>query len=90
MKFSKTINESISLRDSMRARQKRVGFKKFAKEILQGWFMSKDKVKFPKGVYLTRIADKIKDLYSEKVINAQTGKTERYVTEKLSEHHNKK
>ena len=89
MKFSKTITNSISLRDNIRVRQKRIGFKKFAKEILQGWFTSKDKAKFSKGVYKTRIADKINDEYSEKVINAQSGKVERNVTEKLSEHHNK-
>jgi len=53
-----TISETLKIRESLRGRQKRKGFKKFMVEFLQGWFPSENKEKFPEGVQKTLIIDK--------------------------------
>lgn len=73
-------------RGSRRFRHKVKGFKKFAKEILQGWFPSKNKDKFPEGVDKERIIDKEKDEYHEVVKEAKTGEVVRDVHEPLRQH----
>jgi len=67
------IKEEIKIRESLRGRQKRKGFKKFMVEFLQGWFPSKDKKKFPEGIQQTRLIDKKNDRYQKKIINEATG-----------------
>lgn len=52
-------------------------------EWIQGWFPS-NKRKFPEGVEKTRIIDKEKDSYQEKVKDIQTGKVTHDVEESLS------
>ena len=44
------IEEKIVVRETIRGRQKRKGFKKFSKEWVQGWFPSKAKERYPEGV----------------------------------------
>lgn len=87
------LKETIPLRASMRTRQKRTGFKKFLKEILQGWFPSSDTTKHPDGVEIERIIDKenptAPDSYKENVKDIRTGQTTRNVTEPLNEHFHK-
>jgi len=80
------VREEIKIRESLRGRQKRKGFKKFMVEFLQGWFPSKNKKEFPDGVQKTRLIDKKNDKYQEKVIDEKTGKIVVNKDEKLSEH----
>ena len=80
------IKEEIKIRESLRGRQKRKGFKKFMVEFLQGWFPSKDKKKFPEGIQQTRLIDKKNDKYQKKVIDEATGEVVIDKDEKLSEH----
>jgi hypothetical protein len=80
-----TPSDRVNIKDSLRARQKRKGFSRFMREILQGWFPSGDP-KLKKGVDKVRIADKEKNEYHEVVKNAETGETIREVHEPLSQH----
>jgi ribosomal protein L36 len=77
----------------LKARQKRKGFGKFIKEIIQGRFSSIDKEKHPEGVEIMRIINKEepnkKDSYQEKVKDVKTGKITRNIKEPLSQHKNK-
>lgn len=80
------VREEIKIRESLRGRQKRKGFKKFMVEFLQGWFPSKNKREFPCGVQKTRLIDKKNDKYQEKVIDEKTSKIVVNKDEKLLEH----
>jgi len=80
------ISETIKIRESLRGRQKRKGFKKFMVEFIQGWFPSRTREKFPEGVQKTRVIDKEKNQYSEKVIDQVTGQVMEDKKEKLTEH----
>ncbi|MBE3115154.1 MAG: hypothetical protein IMZ59_06520 [Actinobacteria bacterium] len=80
------IEERIVIRENLKARQKRKGFRKFIREIIQGWFPSGDKRKHPEGINKTRIIDKEKDSYQEKVKDVKTGKITRNIEEPLSKH----
>jgi len=80
-----TAGVNIVARVSSKARHKGRGFKKFAKEILQGWFSSISPA-LKKGVYKERIIDKEKDEYHEVVENAETGEIIREVHEPLTQH----
>ena len=82
------ISETLKIRESLKGRQKRAGFKKFMIEFLQGWFPSKDKKKFPEGTERTRVIDKEKNRYQERVKNIKTGKITRNIEESLSQHKN--
>ena len=83
------ITETMNSKDNLQGRQKCKGFKKFMIEILQGWFPSRDKAKFPKGVQQTRVINKKNDRYQKKIINEATGKVVVDKDEKLSEHKSK-
>ena len=83
------ITETMNSKDNLQGRQKCKGFKKFMIEILQGWFPSRDKAKFPKGVQQTRVINKKNDRYQKKIINEATGKVVVDIDEKLSEHKSK-
>ena len=79
-------NDSLSIRDSIGLRQKREGFKKFAKELIQGWFpniVTKDN-KY--GVQKIRIIDKLTNFYKEHIRDLKTGKVTRNIEEKLTDH----
>ena len=80
------IEERIVIRENLKARQKRKGFRKFIREIIQGWFPSGDKRKHPEGINKIRIIDKEKDSYQEKVKDVKTGKITRNIEEPLSKH----
>ena len=75
----------VEIHSSMTARQKRKGFPKFIKEIIQGRFPSVNP-KLKKGVDKVRIIDKEKNEYHEVVKNAETGEITREVHEPLSQH----
>lgn len=83
--ISVKIHETMCIRDSIKIRRKRQGFKKFISETLCGWFPSGDK-KIIDGVKKTRIINKEKNEYYEKVENYKTGKILRHCTEKLTDH----
>jgi len=68
-----------------RFKQWKEGFKKFAKEVLQGWFPSGDP-RLKNGVDKVRIIDKEKDEYHETVKDAITGEVIRDIHEPLSQH----
>ena len=76
---------SVVPRASLRARLKRKGFNKFAKEILQGWFRSRNP-ELRNGVYKERVIDREKDEYHETVKDASTGEVIREEHEPLSQH----
>jgi len=80
------LKEGIVIRENLKARQKRKGFRQFIREIIQGWFPSRDKMKHPEGVEKIRIIDKEKDRYQEKIKDVKTGKIVRDIKEPLSQH----
>jgi hypothetical protein len=84
---------TVGIRGGLRLRQKREGFKRFMKEIIQGWFPSENKRQFPEGVDKTRIIDKKEDRtkseYHEVVKDKKTGEIIREIHEPLSRHKHK-
>lgn len=85
-----TISETLKIRESLRGRQKRKGFKKFMVEFLQGWFPSGDKNKHPAGVENIRIINKENpdkgDSYQEITKDVKTGEIIRNIKEPLNQH----
>jgi len=81
-----TIEEELKPRSSLKVRQKRKGWGKFIREIIQGWFQRGDKRKYPKGVEKKRIIDKEKDYYKKEVKDLKTGKITKKTEEPLSKH----
>ncbi len=79
----------VEIHSSMKVRQKRKGFSKFIREIIQGRFLSVSP-KLKKGVDKVRIIDKEKDEYHETVIDASTGEMIHETHELLSQHKQKK
>lgn len=83
--FAKRVGGTLYPRGSLRARQKRKGFSKFVKEVIQGWFASINP-KLSKGVEKQRTIDKERDMYDEVVKDARTGETIHETHEPLSQH----
>lgn len=65
---------------------KRPGIKGFLKKVTVGHKNSQDFMKYPDGVFISRIIDKEKNFYQEKVTDIATGILVRNVSEPLSEH----
>lgn len=86
MEHKKELEESLKLKASIEAKQKRPGFKKFVKEVLAGWFPSRDAIKFPEGVQKERVIDRGSNKYAEKIVDEATGKVVRDVKERLTDH----
>ena len=82
-----TKTDVLTINDSLRARLKRQGYKKFAYELLTGWFPSH---KFVKGVFQNRVVDKITNWYSHLIRVDETGVIDHCENEKLTEHFLKK
>ena len=80
-----TAHAVVGIQSTIKARQKRKGFRKFIREILQGWFPSGDP-KYPKGVEKVRIIDKEKDEYRETTKDVATGEVTHDVHEPLTKH----
>jgi hypothetical protein len=78
-----SVLETITARDSFKLRRKSPGFKRFAVEVIGGWFASR---RYKDGVELSRSLDKEKDEYHEVVKDYKTGKIVHENHEKLSEH----
>ena len=72
-------------RGSLRARQKRKGFNKFVKEVIQGWVASINP-KLSKGVEKQRTIDRERDRYDEVVKDAKSGQIIHETHEPLSQH----
>lgn len=83
------ISDTIIVRDFIKMRHMRLGFKKFIAEILSGWFPSND-MKLKNGVNKIRIVDRGNDEYHEVVKDYKTGKMLRECHEPLSVHRNNK
>ena len=84
--FAKTVGEgTVTCRGRLRGRQKPKGFGKFVKEIIQGWFPSKNS-KLLQGVEKERIVDRKNDTYDEIVRDAETGQIIHETHEPLSQH----
>ena len=81
------LREEIKIRESLRGRQKRKGFKKFMVEFLQGWFPNIITKDSKYGVDKVRIVNKEKDEYHETVKDLKTDKIIHDCHEKLSDHH---
>jgi hypothetical protein len=80
-----TVSETLSIRESLKARGKSTGFKKFKWELISGWFPSKD-TKIKDGVNKVRKIDKENDYYFEEIKDNKTGKILRRCEEPLSKH----
>ena len=78
-------HDIVGIHGNLRARQKRKGFGKFMKEILQGWFPSGNP-KLKKGVDKVRVVDKEKNEYHETIRDLATGEVTRDIHEPLSQH----
>ena len=83
--FAKKLGGTLCPRGGLRARQKRKGFSKFVKEVIQGWFASVNP-KLSKGVEKQRTIDKEKNEYHEVVKDAKTGQIIHETHEPLSRH----
>jgi len=83
-----SLSEALSLRESIRVRQKRKGFKKFIRETIKGWFSSKDP-KLEEGVDIVRNVDKEKNWYDQVVRDRRTGKIIHEDHEPLNQHKHK-
>lgn len=82
-----TIQDTLTIRDSIKLRKSKSGISKFIYESISGWFPSHRKDLSPEGVTKVRVIDREKDYYKEEVIDKKTGRVIRYVEEKLSEHY---
>jgi hypothetical protein len=83
--FAVIVGGTLTPRGSLRVRHKVKGFGKFAKEIIQGWFPSKNS-KLSQGVEKERIVDKKNDKYDEIVRDARTGQIMHETHKPLSQH----
>ncbi|NCQ12020.1 MAG: hypothetical protein GW809_07760 [Bacteroidetes bacterium] len=77
--------ETIKIRDNFRLRKKVLGFKKFAVEVMGGWFPSKDP-ELRDGVLQTRVIDKENNKYIHIVRDYLSGKELHKEDEKLTDH----
>ena len=84
-----TATDVVGIRGSLRARQKRKGFGKFIKEIIQGWFSSGDP-KLKNGVDIVRIVDREKKEYHHIVKDVATGEVTHEEHEPLEQHKQQK
>lgn len=82
-----TLQDSVTVRDSLKLRKHKSGVSRFIYESINGWFPSHRKDLSPEGVTKTRVIDREKDYYKEEVIDKKTGRVIRYIEEKLSEHY---
>ena len=82
-----TIQDTLTIKDSLRLRKNKSGVRKFIYESISGWFQSHRKDLSPEGVTKIRVIDREKDYYKEEVIDKKTGRVIRFVEEKLSEHY---
>jgi len=84
------LSEKIGVADSIKAKQKRPGYKRPIKEIFHGYKPSEDKEKYPLGVTEHRSVDRIENTYDQVVKDNLTGKIRHEEHEPLSEHKNKR
>jgi hypothetical protein len=71
---------------------KRPGVKKFLSRVIVGWMPTsgRNRKKYPKGVFISRVIDKEKDWYEEKIVDRKTGKIIESKKEPLSLHKSKR
>ena len=83
-----SLSETIGIVDRLSSwtRLRGKGYKKFWKEITQGWFPSRNRERHPEGVEKVRVIDKQADEYGEVVRDGKTGEVTREVHEALSQH----
>ncbi|MBZ9577686.1 hypothetical protein KJA13_01470 [Patescibacteria group bacterium] len=84
-----TVSDKVSIKDNVRIKIKRKGFKKFVIETISGWFSSVNP-RLNKGVNITRTIDKEKKWYDHVVKDANTGEIIHEEHEPLDEHKSKK
>lgn len=88
-----SISETIKLRSSLTLRKSNKGSKKWVLEVMSGWFQSRDKKRYPKGVKKNRVIDREdpenRESYQERIIDVKTGKIIRNIKEPLKNHKNK-
>ena len=89
MKYSKTLEEKISIKDTMGTKFKDK-FNKLLIKLVKGFRYSKDAVKFPKGVDIDMRIDVEKDFYDQVVVDNKSGQIIHEDHEKLSEHNFRK
>ncbi|MHA1692266.1 MAG: restriction endonuclease subunit S [Candidatus Heimdallarchaeaceae archaeon] len=88
-KYEIELSEKIGTTDSIKAKQKRPGYKRPIKEIFHGHKPSEDKEKYLLGVTEDRSIDRIKNTYDQVVKNNLTGEICHEEHEQLSEHRDK-
>jgi len=89
MKYSKILEEKITIRDTVSIKLKDK-LKTLLIKLVKGFRSSKDKIKFPQGVDINMRINKQNDLYDQVVVNNKTGQVVHEEHEKLSEHNLKK
>ncbi|KUK99050.1 MAG: hypothetical protein XE08_0267 [Parcubacteria bacterium 32_520] len=80
------IEAKVKGRESLKIRQKQRGFKKFMKEVIQGWFPNIITKDSEYGVDKLRIIDREKDEYHEVVKDLKNGDIIQDKHEPLSQH----
>lgn len=89
-KYEIELSEKIGIRDSIKAKQKRPGYKRPIKEIFHGYKPSEDKEKYPLGVTEYMSIDRIENKYDQVVKDNLTGEICHEEHEPLSDHRDKK
>lgn len=82
-----SLQDTLTVRDSLKLRKSKSGIKRFIYESISGWFPSIRKDLSPDGVTKIRVIDREKDYYKEEIIDIKTGRVIRFIEEKLSEHY---
>jgi len=80
------VSDSVPLRDRIKARKKKKGFKKFSIETISGWFQNIITGDTKYGVSKKRTIDKEKNEYHETIRDLKTGEIIHDCHEKLTEH----
>lgn len=86
VKHEVVLEEEVRMRDSINVRLKPVDSKKFAIELIQGWFPNIITKDTEHGVDKLRIINRITNFYHEYVEDLKTNKVIRSITEKLTDH----
>lgn len=84
--FSAHIHESLTIREKIRMKQKRLGYKKPIYESVSGDDLHRASGQWNK---LTREIDRENNRYKEVIVNPETGETLRHCYEPLTDHINR-
>ncbi len=84
--ISMVISEEITVKENLDIKKFGNNIKKFLSHTKIGWFLSKDKEKYPNGVNLIQTVDRENNLYIKKVYEDKTNKELKNLEEPLNKH----